>query len=82
MSQLQKNNNDPQEKQHMQQKYDILRNKLLHSFYRSDTMKTYDGYQNNIGFLGGSIGTNVYEQLTSIAQIFSEAGMEIPPKDL
>lgn len=66
----------------MRQKYEKLKNDLQHSFYRSDTMKSYNEYQGNIGFVGGSIGTNLQEQLNSIAMIFDIAGARIEKDEL
>ena len=34
-------------------------NSLKSSFYESSTMKTYNEYQSNIGFIGGSLGSDV-----------------------
>ena len=52
-----------------------LKHELYNSIYRSDTMKTYNQYQNKIGFLGGSIGTNLAQQINSINMLFEQAGM-------
>lgn len=52
-------------------------NVLGDSFYVSTTVKTYNDYQNNIGFLGGSLGTNLDSQLSRIADIFSQCGLSI-----
>jgi len=75
-------NSDPNATQKLKDKYNSLKEHFLNSFYRSDTMKTYSQYQNDIGFLGGSIGKGIAEQLGSIAQVFNEAGMKIDEADL
>lgn len=61
----------------LKQKIDSLKSELLDTCYCSETMKTYIQYQNNIGFLGGTIGGNVQEQLNSLNQLFEEAGMPL-----
>jgi len=33
-------------------------------------MKTYNQYQNQIGFVGGSLGADLTEQLNNMADIF------------
>jgi len=45
-------------------------------------MKTYTEYQNKIGFLGGSIGTNLHEQLGSINQLFTEMGIGLNENEI
>lgn len=75
--QLLSNNNNSQGIQNLKQRYTKLQQLLKHSFYRSDTMKTYNEYQNDIGFIGGSIGTNLTQQLESIAQMFQQAGLDM-----
>ena len=52
-------------------------NVLGDSFYVSTTVKTYNEYQNNIGFGGGSIGTNLDDQLSRLADIFEQGGLSI-----
>lgn len=48
---------------------------LLNSFYVSTTVKTYNQYQNDIGFIGGSLGNSVYEQITRLSDIFNSTGI-------
>ena len=55
---------------------------LSDSFFVSSTMKTYNQYQNDIGFKGGSIGADLMEQLTNMNEIFTAAGLEIAPDDM
>lgn len=55
---------------------------LKDSFFVSSTMKAYNQYQNNIGFVGGSLGNDLYSQLDNINQILSAAGLEINQEDI
>ena len=50
---------------------------LGQSFYISTTVKTYNDYQNRIGFLGGSLGTNLDDQMDRLADIFMQCGLPI-----
>lgn len=50
---------------------------LGQTFYVSTTVKTYNEYQNRIGFLGGSLGANLDDQLSRISDIFSQCGLPI-----
>lgn len=59
-----------------------LKKSLTETIYRSDTMKTYDQYNNKIGFLGGSLGTGLEDQLGTINNLFAEAGMALNPQQL
>lgn len=54
---------------------------LRDSFFVSTTVKTYNQYMNNIGFLGGSLGSSLFEQLTRIQDIFLEAGLPFDNSD-
>ena len=56
-------------------------NVLENSFYVSTTVKTYNEYQNNIGFLGGSLGTDLDMQLARITDIFEQAGFSTSIKE-
>ena len=60
--------------QEQNQKYKQLAHELEQTFYRTDTMKSYAQYQNDVGFVGGSIGTTLTQQLNAIAMIFEMAG--------
>ena len=55
---------------------------LRDSFYVSTTVKTYNQYDNNIGFLGGSLGTTPFEQLTRLSDIFESAGIPLSGSDM
>lgn len=56
-------------------------NSLQDTFFVSSTMKTYNQYQNDLGFKGGSIGANLIEQLDNMNEIFTAAGLEISADD-
>ena len=47
---------------------------LNDSFYVSTTVKTYNEYNNQIGYLGGSLGGDLESQLNRIAELFMSAG--------
>ena len=59
-----------------------IKEKISNTIYRSDTMKTYTEYQHRIGFIGGSIGTGLQEQLNSINSLFEQAGMGFDQDEL
>lgn len=54
---------------------------LKNSCITSSTMKTYNTYQNDIGFVGGSIGSTLTEQLDHLDDIFSAAGAPLSKLD-
>jgi len=60
-----------------EQIFDSLKN----SFFISSTMKTYNQYQNNIGFKGGSLGANLLEQLDNLEELFNESGIDFAAQD-
>lgn len=47
---------------------------LTDSFYISTTVKTYNEYSNQIGYLGGSLGGDLESQLNRIEELFVSAG--------
>ena len=49
------------------------------TIYRSDTMKTFNTYQNDIGFVGGSLGADISEQIDTINKFFTAAGVPLSP---
>lgn len=59
-----------------------LLNPFANSFQISNTVKSYDTYVNKIGFTGGSLGTNLDDQLFRINDIFTTAGMPISKEDM
>lgn len=54
---------------------------LKNTLYISSTMKTYNEYQNDIGFIGGSLGTNVISQLNKLSDLFQAAGMQLTKEE-
>ena len=50
---------------------------LTDSFYISTTVKTYNEYSNQIGYLGGSLGSDLSSQLDRIQELFISAGGEM-----
>ena len=52
------------------------------SFFQSSTMKTYNQYQSNLGFVGGSLGADLLSQLGNINELFTAAGMPISNADI
>ena len=65
----------------MQIKQQFL-NPFASSFQISNTVKSYDTYVNKIGFTGGSLGTNLDDQLFRINDIFTTAGAPISKEDM
>lgn len=65
----------------IKQKYTNFLESLKNSIYVSSTVKTYSQYKNDIGFGGGSIGSNLLTQLDNIFDMFELAGLPISPKD-
>lgn len=55
---------------------------LKDSFFISDTMKTYNQYQNNLGFSGASLGANVHAQLSNLNALFTKAGVPLIDSDI
>lgn len=47
---------------------------LQNTIYVSSTMKTFNHYQNNIGFVGGSIGAGAAAQISNLNTLFKAAG--------
>lgn len=64
------------------EKRQALLTSLKESFFVSSTMKTYNQYQNNIGFKGGSIGADLLEQLNNLNDLFTAAGAPIESSDM
>ena len=65
----------------IKKKYEEFLTSLKNSIYVSSTVKTYSHYKNDIGFGGGSIGSNLSTQLGNIFDMFELAGLPITPKD-
>ena len=66
----------------IKEKYLKMIQSLENSFYISTTVKTYNQYTNKLGFGGGSIGANLSNQLSNIADVFSLAGMPLSKGDI
>ena len=55
---------------------------LEDSFFVSQTMKTYNQYQNNLGFGGPSLGASVGQQLNNLNTLFLKAGIKMDQSDI
>lgn len=55
---------------------------LTDSFYVSTTVKTYNEYSNQIGYLGGSLGGDLESQLNRIAELFMSTGNKLSKDDI
>lgn len=55
---------------------------LKNSLYISSTAKTFNNYMDNIGFVGGSIGSNIVNQIDNLNTLFSSAGMPLTNKEI
>ena len=56
-------------------------NTLRDSFQISTTVKSYNTYVNNLGFGGGSLGSNLDDQLNRLSDIFESANTPISDQD-
>lgn len=59
-----------------------LLNELENTLYISSTDKTFKHYQNNIGFVGGSIGADIAAQIDNLNTLFSKAGMPLTSSEI
>jgi len=57
-------------------------NELENTLYISSTAKTYNNYMDNIGFIGGSVGSNIVAQIEHLNDLFTAAGMGLTPVEL
>ena len=67
-----------------QQKAEILAQiakQMKNSIVITETMKTFNQYNNDIGFLGGSIGPNILQQINNFAELFEKAGVPISTQE-
>ena len=55
---------------------------LKSSLYISSTTKTFNNYQNDIGFVGGSIGSGIVNQINNLNTLFSHAGMPLTQSEI
>ena len=65
----------------LSQQEDFLED-LQNTIYVSSTMKTFNAYQNHIGFVGGSIGSSASAQISNLNFLFSQAGMGLSQEEL
>lgn len=79
--QIREQNISLKERQKIEKRLFQLREKWIENFnstiYRSDTMKTFTNYQNDIGFVGGSLGATVSDQVSRINDFFTAAGVPL-----
>lgn len=68
-------------KEYIDKKREEFLQSVENSFYISTTVKSYDYYNDQIGFGGGSLGNNLTSQLNNIADIFELAGMPMTDKE-
>lgn len=54
---------------------------LKNSFQISTTVKSYDTYDNKLGFSGGSLGGNVEQQVENICKMMEYGGITPPDRD-
>lgn len=55
---------------------------LKNTMLISSTMKTYNDYQNDIGFIGGSLGANAMQQIDHLNQLFTAAGIPMTSAEI
>jgi len=58
-----------------------LAERMKDSIVVTETMKTFNEYNNKIGFLSGSIGPNIVTQIGNFAELFEKAGAKMSQKD-
>lgn len=54
---------------------------MKNSIVITETMKTFNQYNNDIGFLSGSLGPNVLQQITNFSELFEKAGVPISSQE-
>lgn len=79
---LMRANNSGLSEEELRQKEKQLLKSLLDFFFVSSTVKTYNNYTNEYGFLGGSLGADVAEQLETLNKFFTAAGAPIAQDDM
>jgi len=50
---------------------------MKNTIFVTETMKTFNTYQNDYGFISGSLGGNITTQLGNIADLFEKAGVPL-----
>ena len=58
-----------------------LASQMKNSIVITETMKTFNQYNNEIGFLSGSLGSNIATQVGNFAELFEQAGVPISTED-
>ena len=59
-----------------------LRQILQDTIIVTETVKTFDTYQNDIGFVNGSLGPNIGAQLGNFKELFSSAGVSLTDSEM
>ena len=54
---------------------------MKNSIVITETMKTFNQYNNDIGFLSGSLGSNIATQVGNFAELFASAGLAMGSKE-
>jgi len=57
---------------------DMFLQSIQETIYESSTMKAFRTYQNDIGFIGGDLGSTVSNQIQSFKQLFEAGGVNVP----
>lgn len=79
---------DTQDEQTIKELQDALEiqqaflNDIQNTLLISTTSKTYNNYMNNVGFVGGSLGQTIYEQISHLNDIFSSAGFPLSQDEI
>lgn len=60
----------------------LLAETIKNSVVVTTTMKTFNQYNNDIGFLNGSLGGTIGAQLENIAELFSSAGVGLSQQEI
>lgn len=57
-------------------------NDLQNTLYISSTSKTFNNYNEEIGFIGGSIGSNIINQINNLNTLFEQAGIGLTQEEI
>lgn len=57
-------------------------NNLQNTLYISSTSKTFNNYNEEIGFIGGSIGSNIINQINNLNTLFEQAGIGLTQEEI
>ena len=58
-----------------------LASQMKNSIVITETMKTFNQYNNDIGFLSGSLGSNIAIQVGNFAELFEQAGVPMSSEE-